>query len=439
MKTSLPKALIIGHSRVEEFEIYSTVYNEENLSEKVVIKPTTEDRLIEDFCSFKPDLIITIGSSRENFQVVKEYSANAYISTKWCHYFVEPTDENLANDVATWSTNWACESLNRVFNNSEMPFFSVFTPAYKTEERIWRTYESVKNQTYSNWEWIIIDDSPADHTKTWDILNQIASQDYRVKPYKILPVTGGNIGEAKNRACSMANGNWLIELDHDDYLLPTLMEECCHAIQMHPDAGFLYTDVAEPYEDGEMRAYTQTIGDRSHWYANPENTFVWAYGGHEWIDWNGTSYICHRYPEINPKTIRFNIGMPNHARVWKKEVYDRIGKHNRHISVTDDFELIIRTFLHTRMVHIKQMLYLQYNNRNSTVDNNSIDINRKARLIKDFYDMAIHQRIIDLGGTDWEWNDEEQSSSKFQNDSDRLKYFEEEQPLNYIYEKATTH
>lgn len=434
MKTSLPKALIIGHHLTDTFEVYSTVYIEENLSEKVIIKPTTEDKLIEDFCSFKPDLIITIGESRDSFKLVEQYSKSLYVSTKWCHYFTEPTDENLANDVAKWATEWACKATNQVFNNQHLPYFSVFTPTYMTGDRLLRTYESVKNQTYPHWEWIVIDDSPSNHTETWDILMSIASQDHRVKPYKIYPVTGGNVGEAKNRACSMANGNWLIELDHDDYLLPDLMVKCFEAINEFPDAGFLYTDVAEVYEDGQMRAYTSTIGQKEDWYANPNNTFVWAYGGHEWIDWNGTSYICHRYPEINPKTIRFNIGMPNHARVWKKEVYDKIGKHNRFISVTDDFELIIRTFLNTRMVHIKQMLYLQYNNRNSTVDNNSIDINRKARLIKDFYDFQIHERIIELGGIDWDWNEEEGRSSKFQNDSENLKYFKEENYLNYIYE-----
>lgn len=434
MKTSLPKALIIGHQRTGQFEVTSTLYREEFLQEAVVVKPTTEQAFLQDFCAFKPDLIVTIGESREAFTIISQLATDVYISTKWCHYFQQPEDEVLANDIASWTVEWICNSTARVFNNTGSPFFSVFTPAYKTGDRLLRTYESVKNQTYSNWEWVVVDDSPADHNETWTLLQQIASADYRVKPYRLFPLSGGNIGEVKNRACSLSTGSWLIELDHDDYILPTLMETSADAIERFPDAGFLYTDVAEVYEDGQMRTYTKTIGDRSTWYANPRNTFVWAYGGHSLADWNGTSYTYHAYPEINPKTIRFNIGMPNHARIWKREVYQQIGGHNRFMAVTDDFELIIRTFLNTRMVHIKQMMYIQYNNRNSTVDNNSIDINRRARLIKDHYDRQIHDRIIQLGGTDWDWDESLQRGSKLQNDMQKLKYFKEESYLNYTYE-----
>jgi pectin methylesterase-like acyl-CoA thioesterase len=80
------------------------------------------------------------------------------------------------------------------------------------------------------------------------------------------------------------------------------------------------------------------------------------------------------------------------------------------------------------------MLYLQWNNRNSTVDNNAKDINRRARLIRDNYDKQIHDRILSLGKQDWNWDNELGHSQKFQNNTPIRKYFEEEQVLNYIYE-----
>jgi pectin methylesterase-like acyl-CoA thioesterase len=80
------------------------------------------------------------------------------------------------------------------------------------------------------------------------------------------------------------------------------------------------------------------------------------------------------------------------------------------------------------------MLYIQHNNRNSTVDNNGIDINRRARLIRDHYDQQIHDRILELGKHDWNWDDELGHSQKFQNNTSIRKYFKEEQVLNYIYE-----
>jgi hypothetical protein len=86
------------------------------------------------------------------------------------------------------------------------------------------------------------------------------------------------------------------------------------------------------------------------------------------------------------------------------------------------------------MVHIKKVLYFQYNNRNSTVDNNATDINRRARLIRDYYDKDIHNRIIELGFEDWCWDEENQHSHKFQNHQPVKKYYDEEQVMNYIYE-----
>jgi len=84
--------------------------------------------------------------------------------------------------------------------------------------------------------------------------------------------------------------------------------------------------------------------------------------------------VYYHTADINPRAIRFNIGMPNHARMWRRDIYQKIGGHNIKFPVADDFELIIRTFINTRMIHVKEMLYLQYSDKNTTTSNNSIDI-----------------------------------------------------------------
>jgi hypothetical protein len=68
------------------------------------------------------------------------------------------------------------------------------------------------------------------------------------------------------------------------------------------------------------------------------------------------------------------------------------------------------------------------------VDNNAIDINRRARLIRDHYDLQIHNRILELGKTDWNWDDNLGHSQKFQNNIHIKKYYGEEEVLNKIYE-----
>jgi len=436
IKVGLPTALVYGSSRyIGEQKLRSNLYWEESLEEYVVAHFKQDSKNFkQDLAEISPDIIITIGGYRTSWEWIAKDARDTVVASKWVHYTQEYDDITLANDIARYSTNWACDTYPKVYNNVDFPYFSVFTGCYKTDkDRIYRSYHSMVNQTYSSWEWVIVDDSPEDHTETWEILKELSNKDHRVKPHRIFPVSGGNIGEVKNRAASLSNGMWLVEMDHDDALMPTLFEDCIKASKEYPDAGFIYTNPAEPYEDGEMRKYTSTIGDKKDWYANPNNTFVWGYGGHRLTTVDGIEYVEHVYPGINPKTIRFNIGMPNHARIWRKDVYDKIGRHNKFVSVADDYELIVRTFLNTKMLHINKLLYLQYNNRNSTVDNNSTDINRKARLIKDYYEQQIHQRFIDLGCEDWEWNDVDNRANLFQFDRDRLKYYKEENAVNYTY------
>ena len=437
IKTSLPSAVIYG-TGYSEFEIIeSDIYFEEYLQEGIQIyrRDLIDERGVrKDVATLNADLIITIGP--EVTQTFKSlfHSDDTLINNLHYSYPQEPPTNILANDIACQSTFRACGINDNVFYNKELPYFSAFTGAYKTEERLYRAYEGLLNQTYPNWEWVIVDDSPVDHGKTWQIANQIAAADNRVKVYKMFPISGGNVGEVKHRAASLANGNWLLELDHDDKVISTLFEDCVKAIGKHPDSGFIYTDVCELYENGEMRTYGLTLPNRE-WYGHPDNWFNWAYSGHDWVEADGERYLTHYYPEINPKTIRFNIGMPNHARLWRKDVYVKVGGHNRQVSVADDYELIVKTFLETKFTHIRKMLYLQFNNRNSTVDNNATDINRRARLIKDYYDPKIHARIAELGKVDTCWVEELGMAGRLQNDRTGVVYGEEEQILNYIIDE----
>lgn len=415
MKTKKPSAIVYGWHNKGEQILYSDIYFEENLYDDVHVYslPYTND-VVGDYTKYQPDVIISF--------VEKIDVPHYFLEKKYVHYDQLQPDNVLANIIV-------CQS---VFKNTDYhrPRFSLFTPTYKTGERIKRTYESLKNQTFTNWEWVVVDDSPDDDT--WKLLQQISNLDYRVKIHKIYPLSGGNVGLAKHRAAMLCDGDWLCELDHDDALISDCLDICNDAILKYPDAGFLYTDVCELYDDGEMKSYDHDWS--GNWYGRDDNFFDFGYAGHSWVEADGKKYLAHWYPDINPLTIRFNISMPDHIRMWERGLYHQLGGHNKLTPVADDFEMIVRSFLHTKFIHVKRMLYLQYNNRNSTVDNNSQDINRRARLIRDHYDKRIHERIHELGFEDWYWNEERGHSHKFQNHVPIKKFFDEEQVMNYIYE-----
>lgn len=414
MKTKKPSAIVYGWHRHGTESLVSDVYFEERLEDFVVIHSLPYLSNVEyDYSLYRPDLIISIGNPIN----IKHYHLR-----KFHIHFDQPLDDNvLANVIVCQATFRHCEV--------QRPRFSIFTPTYKTGTRIFRTYESLKKQTFDNWEWVIVDDSPDD--ETWELITQISNNDYRVKPNRIYPITEGNVGLAKHRAAMLCDGDWLVELDHDDALTNRCLEICDGAIQKYPDAGFLYSDVCEIYEDGEMKYYDHDWS--GNWYGRSDNFFDFGYAGHTPIVVDGKEILAHWYPDINPLTIRFNISMPDHVRMWERNLYYKIGGHNKNTPVADDLEIIQKSFLETRMIHVKKVLYLQYNNRNSTVDNNSTDINRRARLIRDHYDKEIHKRILDLGFEDWCWDEERQHSHKFQSHQPVRKFYDEEQVMNYTY------
>ena len=415
MKTKKPSAIVYNWNREGEITLVSDVYFEENLFDDVIVYslPYTNN-VLEDYSKYKPDLIISFGVDVNipHYQLQEIYIPHPEILP----------DNILANIIVCQTVFRSCK-VNR-------PRFSVFTPVYQTGERIRRTYQSLVNQTWTNWEWVIVDDSPDD--ETWNIIKEISEKDYRVKLHRIYPTTGGNVGLAKHRAATLCDGDWLVELDHDDVLTSECLATSNDAILQYPDAGFLYSDVCEMYDDGEMKYYDHDWS--GNWYGRHDNYFDFGYAGHSWVNVDGKEVLAHWYPDINPLTVRFNISMPDHVRMWERKKYLEIGGHNKNTPVADDLEMIIKTFLNTRMIHVKRVLYLQYNNRNSTVDNNSLDINRRARLIRDYYDKAIHNRIQELGFQDWNWDEESGHSQKFQNLVVTKKYYEEEQVMNYVYQ-----
>jgi hypothetical protein len=105
--------------------------------------------------------------------------------------------------------------------------------------------------------------------------------------------------------------------------------------------------------------------------------------------------------------MRHIVGVPNHVRAWRREEYERIGGHAPEIHVADDYEILVRTFLHTRMVHVKRFGYLQYLQRDggNTQRRRNKEIQRLVRVFHQRYEAEIHERFVALGVDDFIWRD----------------------------------
>ena len=270
-------------------------------------------------------------------------------------------------------------------NEISNPLITCFTPTYNTGVHLQRPYYSLLAQTYQNWEWIVIDDSPDGEDETWEQLQEMAKSDYRIKVFRGMHT--GNIGETKRQAAMMGRGEVVFELDHDDELTDNCLRDLANAIVDHPECGFFYSDFAECTPEGDTIEYGGGWG--------------WGEGSYRREVYKGRTFAVVNAPPISPKSIRHIISAPNHFRVWRKSLYCTMTGHSK-LHVADDYEIMVRTFLATRMCHIPSFCYIQYRNpEGNTHKTRNMDIQRHVRYCSQLYDGLINERIESLGFEDY--------------------------------------
>jgi O-antigen biosynthesis protein len=375
---TLPVICIFGNGDLALTTPIEKDYEEDRLDCRCYVSDYHLDQiLVRD----KPHVIITTGNPASFARLMK---APPEIQRRWLHYETPPDPARLGIDAyERYLENVFCAE-----RGTDSPLITVFTAAYRSGENILRPYKALMDQSYTNWEWIIVDDSD-DRGVTFGMLTKLARKDHRIRAFKPWEHSGV-IGKVKNWACSLGNGSILVELDHDDELTDYALECVAKGFQQFPQAGFLYTDCAEVLHDGTNVTY------RRGW--------AWGYGSYTDVLYRGKLYKSANAPNINAKTIRHIISAPNHIRAWRKSFYQSIGGHNRELHVADDYELVVRTFLKTRMVRVPRLCYVQRAG-NTTQQTRNRDIQRHVRSIRDHYDRMIHDRLLELECDDFVWDE----------------------------------
>lgn len=121
-------------------------------------------------------------------------------------------------------------------NKSALPLVSIVTPVFNSERFIKETIQSVINQSYQNWEHILVDDCSSDNST--NIIKEYTTIDPRIKFFKLDRNSGS--GPARNLAIKIAQGRYIAFIDSDDVWIPDklkrqvnfmLEKDCavCHA------------------------------------------------------------------------------------------------------------------------------------------------------------------------------------------------------------------
>jgi glycosyltransferase involved in cell wall biosynthesis len=306
--------------------------NKPNLTIKIEIAKD-ETFLLNLLCKKEWDAIITFGEKDWFLLNTQPYN----IRRKWIHLDEFPSDQDLLSHVQ--EIYYDCANQNIV-----VPLVSIFTPTYNSREFILQTASSVQMQIWQNWEWVIVDDGSTD-----DTINLLESlKDPRIRIFKF--PNSGRIGFNKRAATSLCKGEYLVELDHDDFLTIDALEKVVNAFNENPDVGMVYSNCAEWWQGT----------DQSNTYSAP----YWKYRDTEWNGITLKEGLCHDVMgkcelENGEDWVINNMPIcPNHLRAFRASTLSMIGGYPN-LVWADDYDVMLRMFIYSKIHHINEMLYVQ--------------------------------------------------------------------------------
>ncbi len=207
----------------------------------------------------------------------------------------------------------------RIMGNDE-PFITVFSPNYNGERFISETIESILNQTYSNFEYIIIDDGSTDNS--WDIIQQYAKKDGRIKPYR--NEKNEEIVKTRNKGLRLSSpdSKYVAIIDSDDVAHPRRLEIQVEFLENNPEYGL--------------------VGS---------NKYL--------IDSQSKIIGFRRYPLTDQgikKVITMFNPIPHSSVVLRKEVVNQSGYYNSKLPVCHDYDYWLRIGVNWKLRNLEYPL-----------------------------------------------------------------------------------
>ncbi|UDM51226.1 glycosyltransferase [Cupriavidus sp. MP-37] len=205
------------------------------------------------------------------------------------------------------------------------PLISIITTSYNYERYIGRSIESVLQQSYGNWELIIVDDCSPD--SSWDVISQY--KDPRIRAFR----NEVNLGACAtyNKAYSYCRGSLIASLDSDDVFLPEMLATQAAEFQCHPEIGVSGTKIEVIDEFGKIVPDSAVAA----WFNDSRD--LNAPG--EWV-WE--NHLCHS------------------SVIIRKEIHDAVGGLRDDLTYTPDWNLWIRALAAGARFSMVDQVLLQY-------------------------------------------------------------------------------
>jgi glycosyltransferase involved in cell wall biosynthesis len=198
------------------------------------------------------------------------------------------------------------------------PRISVVMPVYNAEAFLAEALESVLNQTFQDFEYIVIDDGSTDNSA--GILERYARQDNRIR---MMHQENRGVIAALNRGCRLARGEYIARMDADDVSLPHRFERQVRYIERRPRIGIVGTWIHNVDRQGSVK---------SSWRppTNPKT-----------LEWTHFFGVCVAHPSV----------------LMRQPVLDQLGFYRSGTAHIEDVDLWLRASRITEFANVPEILF----------------------------------------------------------------------------------
>ena len=197
------------------------------------------------------------------------------------------------------------------------PLVSVVMPAYNAEKFIGESIESILNQTFKDFEFIILDDCSKD--STWEIIQEYAKKDERIVPIK--NEKNLNIALNRNKGVEMSKGKYIVWQDADDISKPERIEKLVNYMESYPEVGICGSFIQSFDEGGDLDIREYSTKD-----------------------------------EQLRKCIFMFSPVAQPAAIIRKAAFDIVGKYNEDFPPAEDIDMSFRIGEHFQFANIPEVL-----------------------------------------------------------------------------------
>ena len=201
-------------------------------------------------------------------------------------------------------------------NAEKTPELSIIVPIYKVEKYLKECIQSILQQTFTDFELILVDDGSPDACP--QMCDAIAEQDSRVR---VIHQKNGGLSAARNTGIEAARGNWLGFVDSDDFVAPDFYEKLYNAA-VNADADCAVCSVQLTHEDGSRMDTPQQWKAYGGGYTGEDvlKTITWQDNVPYLVAWNKL------YRREVFRTLRYPVGRINEDVFVFAELFDTIKK-----------------------------------------------------------------------------------------------------------------